>query len=103
MDMTTIRESSDHGLADRAVEISEEIFRLRCVAERMTPQRGTEIRILRREFARVKMVQNERALVARAKEVDVLLADDSNKAGKLVAWKRRTQRALNAIQAAKGN
>lgn len=106
MDIKEIRESNDAALVKRSAEVSEEIFRLRCVAERMTPQRGSEIRVLRREYARIQTCLRQRALPA---EMDAELATieahlKSSKTAKpkLRARKRQIQRTSKEIAIAKG-
>lgn len=62
MDLKEIREKKDGDLTGRLAEISQQVFRTRCVADRLAPQKGAEMRKLRREAARIRTVMTEREL-----------------------------------------
>jgi ribosomal protein L29 len=60
MDLKSIREKQNDDLAVHMRELEEQVFRIRCTVERLTPQKGGQIRALRREIAQVKTVIGER-------------------------------------------
>lgn len=67
MNLTQIRELKNEDLKLRLNEAAEEIFRLRCVADRLPPQKGAQIRTLRREVAQINTVLTQRAASEKAK------------------------------------
>lgn len=78
MELKEIREQKNEALVDRLAEVAEQIFRTRCVADRLPPQKGAEITKLRRESARIRTVLRQRELNATAaaalKKLDADLA-----------------------------
>ncbi len=80
MDLKDIRQRKEADLTVRLTEIAGEIFRLRCTAERLSPQKGNQIRELRREAARIRTVLAERELNGKAKAA-LLELERSVKAG----------------------
>jgi len=67
MDLKEIREQKTEALVERLSEIAEQVFRIRCVAERLPPQKGAEMTLLRREAARVRTILRQRELNVEAK------------------------------------
>lgn len=67
MDLKEIRQRKDQDLNARLAEIAGEVFKIRCVAERLPPQKGNEIKALRREAAQIRTVLRERSLNVEAK------------------------------------
>lgn len=69
MDLKDIREKRNEDLIARLRELAEEMFRLTCVSEGMTPQRGNQKRAIRREVARINTVMRQRQLTTETAEV----------------------------------
>lgn len=96
MDLKDIRQRKDQDLNFRLTEIAGEVFKIRCVAERLPPQKGNEIRALRREAAQIRTVLRERQLNVEAKAA--LAALDSD----IAAGKAPRTRAVHARKAKLG-
>jgi ribosomal protein L29 len=65
MDTKAMREKKSSDLHARLTELSEQSFRTRCTVDRLTPQKGNELRKMRREVARLKTVLHERELAGK--------------------------------------
>jgi len=62
MELKEIRQQKTDALKERLKEVAEQIFRIRCVADRLPPQKGEEARRLRRENAQILTVLRQREL-----------------------------------------
>lgn len=86
MKISEIREKSSDDLAKQLVEIAKEIFELRCTTERPTPEKGAQMRGLKRDVARIKTVLRQRELgdevLAELKQVDARLEEIEKISGK---------------------
>lgn len=118
MKINEIRETPTDDLVKRLNEIAKKIFELRCTTERLTPQKGGEIRALKREFARVKTVIRQRELTdevkaaltaidARLAEIDAKRSkdrtiDDRFANFKLRGRKAQLQRVARELEIVKG-
>lgn len=116
MELTELREKRSEDLVVRLRELSEEIFRLRCTSEPMTPQKGAERKILRKEIARIKTLLRQRELDTDIQEelgsIDAMLAEvgSGNDRGFEERWqalllrnrKSRLNRVRREIDIAKG-
>jgi ribosomal protein L29 len=100
MDLKDIRQRKDADLMARITEIAGEIFKLRCTAERLSPQKGELVRALRRENAQIRTVLRQRQLNASAKQA-LLDVEQKLKAGEVQrthATGRRRERLARQVR-----
>jgi ribosomal protein L29 len=106
MELKEIREQKNDALVGRLAEVAEQIFRIRCVADRLPPQKGAEVTKLRREAARIRTVLRQRELNATAtaalKKIDAdLAAKKVSSLGAANAERARISRQVREMAAKK--
>jgi|GEM_PF-465463 len=97
MELKDIRETPSDDLVKRLGEIAKEIFELSCTSERLTSQKGAEVRKLAKEIARIKTVIRQRELTDEVKtamaSIDARLAEIDAISGKNRTTEQRNARA----------
>ncbi len=68
MTLKEIREKKSEDLVLLLGELAEKVFQIRCISERLTPQKGVEVHAIRKDVARIKTVLQERSLSQAIKE-----------------------------------
>ncbi|MCK6438723.1 MAG: 50S ribosomal protein L29 [Planctomycetes bacterium] len=109
MTIKEIREKKSDDLHGRLRELSEQLFRVRCTSERLTPQKGAEAKKLDQEVARIRTILRQRDLIEGSKKefdgIEAALkqaAPGSAKSKKLLRRKNELKRVRHEMDVVKG-
>ena len=92
MKLKEIREKTSEDLLTQLNELSEKVFRLHCTTEALTPKKGAEAAVLRKEIARVKTVLRQRELATETTRELETIDQRMAKAGKAMDYVSRRRR-----------